>query len=109
MDSSECESVASDGSGSDRETRRSGRTGGTRVRGPKFDCSKASFQEWFWESETAWRAKGLHKTYTGENRADLESKDEGKRAKYLKLNEELFRVILGQLGRKGASEKKMRL
>ena len=97
MDSSDGHSDSSHGSGSGRETRRKKRAGGTRDRGPKWACSKATFQEWLWESEPVGDAMGLHKWYTGTNRDEAQSADVRVRARYDEENRRLFRVVLKQL------------
>ena len=107
MPSSGCDSDVSDGSGTGRVTRRSKDADATRDKGPKWACSKATFQEWYWETQDPWDAMGLHKTYTGKNRADAESADDRVRARYEKLNRKLFRTIIRQLERDSIQAKKM--
>ena len=64
MDSSDGHSDASDGGGSGRETRRMKEAGASRIKAPKWNCTKSAFSEWCWESEPVWDAKGMHNTYT---------------------------------------------
>ena len=52
---------------------------------------------------------GLHKVYTGKNRADAESADERVRARYDERNRRLFRVVIRQLDRDTIQAKKMRM
>ena len=94
MDSSDGHSDVSDGSGSGPETKVTIKTDKSRDKGPKWACSKATFQEWLWETEPAWDAMGLQKTYTGRNRADSESFDKAVRERYAKSNRERFRAII---------------
>ena len=108
MDSSDGHSDASDGSGSGRETRRTNRTG-SRDKGPTWSCSKGTFQDWLWETEPVWDAMGLHKTYTGQNRADADSSDKVVQARYAKRNRKLFRAIIKQLDRDTIQGKGMRM
>ena len=97
------------GSGSGHETRRSKRTGRSHDKGPKWACSKGTFQEWLWETQDCWDAMGLHKTYSGTNRGDLESADRIVRARYEKKNRKLFRAIIRQLDRESIQGKGMRM
>ena len=71
MDSSDGHSDASGGSG--RETRRMKEAGASRIKAPKWNCTKSAFSEWCWESEPVWDAKGMHNTYTGANRSEMDS------------------------------------
>ena len=109
MDSSDGHSDVSDGSGSGPETKVTIKTDKSRDKGPKWACSKATFQEWLWETEPAWDAMGLQKTYTGRNRADSESFDKAVRERYAKSNRKLFRAIIRQLERETIQGKAMRM
>jgi len=109
MDSGDGYSDVSDGSGSGHETKRTNRTDSSHDRGPKWACSKATFKEWLWETEPAWDAAGLHKTYTGLNRAEAEHADRRVRERYAKSNRKLFRAIIRQLDRDSIQAKGMRM
>ena len=109
MDISDEHSDNSDGSGSGHETKRTKDVVVERERGPKWACSKATFGDWYWESEPVWDAMKLTKTYLGENRDQKDSPDPKVRARYAKGNRKLFRCIIKQLERDNIQAKSMRL
>ena len=109
MDSGDGHSDSSDGSGSGRETKGINRTGGSHDKGPKWACSKPTFQDWLWEMEQVWDAMGLYKTYTGLNRDNAQSTDLRVRHRYAKSNRKLFRSIVRQLERDTIQAKAMRM
>ena len=108
MDSSDGHSDASDGGGSGRETRKKKEAGASRIKAPKWNCTKSAFSEWCWESEPVWDAKGMHNTYTGANRSEMDSADEKVREAYRDRNGKLFRVIISQLERDSIAAKTLR-